>query len=771
MTVGTEPLWATCDYSNGWVYVPNYASGTVSVINGTQVVGTVRVGSQPYSATYDSGNGFVYVLNQGSSNVSVLNGTHLFGTVKVGNYPYYAAYDPQNGYIYVPNEGASSVSVINGTKVVATVTVGSSPDNATYDPANGYVYVPNRSSDTVSVLNGTKVIATVAVGISPWSGTYDSKNGYVYVPNDSSGTVSVINNTTLKATVRVGSEPLFGGYDSRNGFVYQANYGSANVSVIDGTKVVGKVAVGNYPFAAAFDPGSGDVYIPNSYYTGSVSVINGTSLALTVGGGSYSQNAVFDSWNGAIYVPNEGSNNVSVIVGDNPVTFTETGLPTGTPWQVNLPPGVSNSSSTANISFTLSDGSYNYTISTTNLSYANRGGSFTMTGRALIIHVRFQLVTYPVTFTETGLPNGTVWSLVLGGLLLGSSSSFPSTISHPEPNGSYSYSLARVPGWSTFVFNGTVLVSGMAHVVPVAWFQVTYPVEFQETGLHGGTLWWINLSANQSTSSTNPTQSVNEPNGSYSYTAATTDKTYAAVGKAFVVNGSVIARTVAFNRVTFPITFTETGLPSGTNWSVALGGASVPSSTNTIRVPEANGTYIYSFGKVAGWTTAAFTGTAQVLGSGVDASLNWTQVTYLVTFTESGLPKGTHWTVTFDGVTNSSSGTIGFSGIPNGTGAYQVRTVTGFVADHASGAVDVKGSPASQPIAFSAVAVTTAPPPAPTVLGLPATEGYALGGVFVAVLAVAGVVGVLLRRRRESRWAGPEVPPDEPSASGPFPPS
>ena len=138
----------------------------MSAINGTtnKVMATVPAGSDPSFATYDGGNGYVYVPNYDSASVSVISGTtnEVVATVPVGTSPYLASYDSGNGYVYVPNYGSATVSVINGTtsKVVATVPVGSNPTAATWDSGNGYVYVPNEQSANVSVLGATAYAVT-----------------------------------------------------------------------------------------------------------------------------------------------------------------------------------------------------------------------------------------------------------------------------------------------------------------------------------------------------------------------------------------------------------------------------------------------------------------------------------------------------------------------------------------------------------------------------------------------------------------------------------
>ena len=287
VTVGTEPYYLAYDAANGYVYVSNFNSGTVSIIDGTTVGSTLPVGTNPYGVTYDSGNGYVYVANAGSDTVSVIKGTTVLATISVGVNPYGVAYDNANGYIYVANSNCpslpcspSTVSVISGTTVVATVSVGSQPVGVGYDSGNGYIYVANDGSNTISVINGTTVVATIPVGINPNGVGYDSGNGDIYVANTSSNTVSVISGTIMVGTVSVGSEPVGVGYDSGDGNVYVANAGSDTVSVISGNTVVATIPVGSLPEGVAYDSGNGYVYVAN-YHSGNVGVIPTTTIAVS----------------------------------------------------------------------------------------------------------------------------------------------------------------------------------------------------------------------------------------------------------------------------------------------------------------------------------------------------------------------------------------------------------------------------------------------------------------------------------------------------------
>src|SRR5439155_94977 len=155
--VGNYPVGAAYNSKNGYVYVANFVSNSVSLISGTTVVATVPIGygANPYGVAYDGGNSYVYVSNYGQNTVSVIDGTAVVATVPVGTCPYAVAYDTLDGYVYVANYAdfiRGNVSVISGTAVVAWIPVGEYPDAVAYDAGNGCAYVARYYAGTVSVI-------------------------------------------------------------------------------------------------------------------------------------------------------------------------------------------------------------------------------------------------------------------------------------------------------------------------------------------------------------------------------------------------------------------------------------------------------------------------------------------------------------------------------------------------------------------------------------------------------------------------------------------
>ena len=111
------------------------------------------------------------------------------------------------------------------------------------------------------------------------------------------------------------------------------------------------------------------------------------------------------------------------------------------------------------------------------------------------------------------------------------------------------------------------------------------------------------------------------------------------------------------------------------------------------------------------WSTGAssYTGPQTMWGGFVSTTANTTL--YAVTFTESGLPTGTSWSVTFNGQTESSTGSsITFSGIPPGNYTYTVTPPQGFVASPSSGSLSVSTSNVIEPITFLSPSVQVVNP-------------------------------------------------------------
>lgn len=754
IAVKSQPTTPTFDPSDDDLYVQNFGApllggNSESIVNDqtNAVVATVNVGDDPLSSVYANATGDVYVMNFGlSNNVTVFHGTSIIKWIPTGVTPIGGVYDPADQYVYVVDQSSNNLTVLSGTSTVGSVPVGAYPGTAVYDPKNGFVYVPNSGSNNVTIVNGTasaglSVVASVSAGSGADDAVYDPDNGFVYVPNAGAGSVTVINNTTVVRTVTVGVAPTMAGFDGANGWVYVADPGSNSVDILNGTSVVGNVSLGVDPRSVTFDPADGLVYVPD-WTTDDLSILNGSRVVATVALGTNPYGAIYDPHDASVIVSNFNSNNLSRLGTPSPserVTFNETGLPPGTAWSVDWN-ATDYPTTAATVGFPSGAGAFNYTLGSIASYSANpASGRTTVGSSAVTVNVTFQ-PAYPVSFNETGLANGTFWFATIGTVTNGSGST---SFQLWEPNGTYSYTITPLPGYST-TWSGTVHVAGAKTTVDVSFGVPTYEVWFNETGLAAGTLWGANLSPYQGTS-TNASFAIDAVNGSYVYGLDSVPGYLGTPSSGRVsVTGATVNVRISFVAA-YGVDFEESGLPAGTNWTVTLGSGPISTTLANQSVVRPNGSYSYSlstsdFNYIPVDARGSFnvTGTATAVPVAFETRRTATS-SFWINFTETGLPSGTTWSVTLGTTTNaSSSTTLGFL-VGNATYAFNT-SAPGFLATPGHGLVVANGP------AIGATPIVIAFAPAPSLkvetfaIGFSA-EGLASGESWTVAIGAASASG------------------------------
>ncbi len=290
ITVGSRPSGMAFDPSNGYLYVANSGSNTVSVINtatNTVVGSPITVGTSPSCVAFDSANGEIYVTNSGSNTVSVINTANnaIIGSpITVGSIPSGIAFDSSNGDIYVTNSGsppyyAGTVSVISTPSNMVTNTITNVKENPTavaFASSNGDIYVA-VIDEVDAIYPPTNAVSLVAmIGPStPVGLAVDTSNGFLYIVSQpysvsNPGSVSVVDTSTNTniAAITVGFEPKGAAFNPSNGNIYVANENDGTVSVIStlSNKIVGNpLPVGSLPTGVAFVSSNGDIYVTNSW--------------------------------------------------------------------------------------------------------------------------------------------------------------------------------------------------------------------------------------------------------------------------------------------------------------------------------------------------------------------------------------------------------------------------------------------------------------------------------------------------------------------------
>ncbi|MCX2931191.1 CHAT domain-containing protein [Mycobacterium sp. CVI_P3] len=279
------------------IYVThNNDNGTVSVLDGSTdkllpIGPPIAVGAKPAGVAVDPATRAVYVANFGSGTVSVIERS----STKAQRYPLTTTTDSPSGIavgpksiVYVTLVGGERVAVMKGARttfdpVVPPIAVGVKPNGVAVDWSTGTAYVTNYGSGTVSVIDGhtyTRMIPDLETGGSPDGVAVDPdpNTPTIYVANNAGKTVWVIDGRshTLIAPVDVGLHPNGIAVDPVTRTVYVTNEDGRSVSVIDGRthQPIDDVAVDGKPEGVAVDPVTHKVYVAVANgNAGSVSVI------------------------------------------------------------------------------------------------------------------------------------------------------------------------------------------------------------------------------------------------------------------------------------------------------------------------------------------------------------------------------------------------------------------------------------------------------------------------------------------------------------------
>ncbi|MCI4353585.1 MAG: hypothetical protein L3K14_09450 [Thermoplasmata archaeon] len=401
------------------------------------------------------------------------------------------------------------------------------------------------------------------------------------------------------------------------------------------------------------------------------------------------------------------------------VSFTESGLSTGTTWWVNLN-GTNTSAVTTGISFSAANGTYRFT--TPALLSGTPGEQFftTLTNGTVVVNGTNVSVAVPyltqffltMGVTPAGAGNVTPNS---GWLLAG-------TVVNPTENPAAGYAFLSWNGSGNGSYSGTNTTPAITMHGPIgeiATFGLGYPVDFQELGLADGTTWSVTFNG--------VTQSAffvfldfAAPNGTFPYMVAPIPGYHADSYRGNItVAGSPVTVIIHWVRVTYNVSFVESGLPSGTTWSISLNGSTQSAMSSTILFVESNGSFPFTVGSVVGYTANVTAGTVVVSGLDVGVAIGFSAGPvaqgHTVTFVETGLPIGSAWSVTLNGSDATPATTtamrLTFSHLASGTYHFWVPDAGMFHPANHTGTVSVAGANVTLAIVFAGLGPAVSPAP------------------------------------------------------------
>lgn len=193
----------------------------------------------------------------------------------------------------------------------------------------------------------------------------------------------------------------------------------------------------------------------------------------------------------------------------------------------------------------------------------------------------------------------------------------------------------------------------------------------------------------------------------------------------------------------YTITFVESGLPTGTEWSVTFGSVTVTTTGEDITYTPVAAEHVsiaYSIGEVSGYTLSSSSGSVTVNGNSQTISVTYTQnqtqtpQLYSVNFTETGLPSGTSWSLYINGLKHTSNTTYMVVQLPPGTYYISVSTQSGY-SSSAPVSITVSNSNLSENVNYTSIS-------SPSSGNTPLLLGML--GIGAVVGLVVGIVGFMI---------------------------
>ncbi|MEM0133762.1 MAG: hypothetical protein QXU18_00830 [Thermoplasmatales archaeon] len=679
------------------IYLPSPSSGTIFV-NGSNIDIPVQFTNNLESVTFfETGLPTYLGSTETQWSVTLSNTTSNFNasqssfnnsitfTVPSGNYSYSVA--QIRSYNLVGGSGTVNVeNKFKSVQVTFTTTFYGIEFQETGLPSVTPLW-------SVSLKNITSGQVTTNYATSPnlyfnvSNGNYQFKassiDGYSLLP--ATGYVSVSNGfyiiklqyTSYYGTITFKEKGLFSNTTKPSG-----SFGSYwSVTMINST---------GYHFVQTSDGSSITFWLPNGTYnyytsnntgftpgneTGSVTVVRTVTIIEHV---TYTLNDILSQSSGIL----------------STINLYELGLPAGTKWSVALSNSSTNSTSqvttSALITYYVPNGNYYIRILDSGSMQPNLTSIYvTVNSATQTIYnytVNFKFTPGYLNFTETGLQHGTLWSVAVYSSF-GTSSTYSSVfdnLSIPLANGTYFYVvLASSTNVNPFGSSSNYVYISTSHSINsrVSFISDQYNITFNEHGLSLGQSWNL-LVMDQSGniisySATSGLLNIPLQNGTYRFSAVAGSGFLAYPSLSwFTVNGtssSLIQHNITFVSNIMVVNFDESGLLSGTEWSVTLNGLQKTSNIGIISFSLPGGIYVYNLPSTGQYSPLQSVGIVTVANSNKTIPIQFHSIVSTVTFEVSSLPANYTWSVYVGGqVLETSNQSVSVS-LQNGT--YQFQTL------------------------------------------------------------------------------------------------
>lgn len=349
----------------------------------------------------------------------------------------------------------------------------------------------------------------------------------------------------------------------------------------------------------------------------------------------------------------------------------------------------------------------------------------------------------PAIFIAQGLPIGTAWSVTTRGFTTNTSGA--SMIVY-APNGTWGYHIGSIDGYRILPQNGSFSAPGFdtyVRFVKITPPQPQYAVQFQVTGLPSGMTVAITVRTVSAVAGI-VVPAFSLINGTYAYQVGYVAGYHAAVPlKQFNVTGGPLTVTVPFLPTVYDASWQATGLWSGANWSVVVGGSAMSPNGSWVTGAFVNGSYPYVVVVPSNFSVTPRTGWLNVTGGRATVLLNVSLLRFAAGFAAVGPGASEGWSVRLGNVTTAAAENRSEFVLPNGSYTYDVHPPSGDYAVPSHGTLTVAGATPLVSLKFYPVSNK---PSAALVAQL--TAGALIASAWIGLSVVLGFAVVRRARRR-----------------------
>ena len=258
------------------LYVPNYESGTVSVIDSENMIvkDTILINDQsnPTKIVVDSNRHLVFVSDKISGTITVIDGINgkIIDSIDVGDSLWDLDINDKNGKLYVSDLIKNEIIVVDteNLKTIKSIPVSQSPWSVIINQKTNMVYVASGTSEIIHVIDGNtdSLVNEINPGMKPWGLSINEKSNVLYVTSWDSNSIVVIDlqNNEIIYEIPIVSGAWQMSTNQNNGVTIVSNEHTNELYLLDeNSRQFQTITVYDSPQAMTVSPISNTVYVTN----------------------------------------------------------------------------------------------------------------------------------------------------------------------------------------------------------------------------------------------------------------------------------------------------------------------------------------------------------------------------------------------------------------------------------------------------------------------------------------------------------------------------